>query len=54
MNPQKGTTMQPEFTLRVLTLQGTSKCRISETPKRPKGSPKEIPDPFNEIPRALG
>ena len=26
-------------TLRVLTNWGTSKCRVSETPKRPKGSP---------------
>ena len=27
------------LTLRILPNWGTSKCRISETPKRPKGSP---------------
>ena len=40
-------------TLRVLTLRGTSNCRISEAPKRPKGSPWEIPDPPEEIPGPL-
>ena len=37
MEPPKGLGLP--FTLRVLTNWGTSKLRVSETPKRPKGSP---------------
>ena len=40
--------------LRVLTNWGTSKLRVSDTPKRPKDSPEDIPDPPKQIPGPLG